>query len=112
MVVYEDGSAEPIKIYDRGVEYKDPKTFGEWHLSYRSGDILSPNLPSAEPLALQAGAFVSAIRTGELPEYGLALARDVVRLAEAANASMDNGGTQVELDDSPLTDDNPLTVAV
>jgi predicted dehydrogenase len=103
MVVYEDGSAEAIKIYDRGVEYKDPETFGEWQLSYRSGDIRSPNLPTAEPLALQAGAFVDAIRTGELPEYGLALARDVVRLAEAAHCSMENGGDQVVLDDNRLT---------
>jgi predicted dehydrogenase len=103
MVVYEDGTPEPIKIYDRGVEYKDPETFGEWHLSYRSGDILTPNLPSHEPLSMQAGAFTKAMSTGELPEYGLALARDVVRLAEAADASLDNGGVQVELSDSAAT---------
>jgi predicted dehydrogenase len=99
MVVYEDGSPEPIKIYDRGVDYKEPATFGEWHLSYRSGDILTPNLPIAEPLALQAGAFVDAMRTGQLPEYGLALARDVVRLAEASDRSLNNGGVQVEIGD-------------
>ena len=99
MVVYEDGGPEPIKIYDRGVEYQDPKTFGEYHLSYRSGDILTPNLPNHEPLSLQAGAFVRAMSTGELPDYGLALARDVVRLAEAADRSLDGGGVQVELGD-------------
>ncbi len=38
MVVYEDGAAEAVKIYDRGVEYKDPETFGEYQLSYRSGE--------------------------------------------------------------------------
>jgi predicted dehydrogenase len=97
MVVYEDGAAEAIKIYDRGVEYKDPETFGEWHLSYRSGDILSPHLPSEEPLSLQIGSFVRAMRTGELPDHGLALARDVVRLAEAADSSLDNGGAPVDL---------------
>ena len=102
MVVYEDGTAEPIKVYDRGVEYKDPETFGEWQLSYRSGDIRSPNLPSAEPLSLQTGAFVHAIRTGELPEYGLALARDVVRLAEAADASLHNSGAQIEFGERKL----------
>ena len=99
MVVYEDGSPEAIKIYDRGVEYKDPETFGEWHLSYRSGDILSPNLPSQEPLAVQLGAFVEAMRSGERPEHGLSLARDVVRLAEAADASLDSGGALMELGD-------------
>jgi predicted dehydrogenase len=102
MVVYEDGSAEAIKIYDRGVEYKDPETFGEWHLSYRSGDILAPNLPSDEPLGVQAGAFVEAIRTGEVPEPGLSLALDVVRLAQAADASLDNGGVPVSLDQDEL----------
>ena len=88
MVVYEDGSAEPIKIFDRGVVYKDPETFGEYQLSYRTGDILSPQLSSDEPLALQLGDFVAAIQSGERPEHGLRLARDVVRLAEAAEASM------------------------
>jgi predicted dehydrogenase len=97
MVVYEDGSAEAIKIYDRGVVYKDPETFGEWHLSYRSGDILTPHLASEEPLSLQIGDFVRALRTGELPEHGLALALDVVRLAESADASLARGGAQVAL---------------
>jgi predicted dehydrogenase len=97
MVVYEDGSAEAIKIYDRGVDYKDPQTFGEWHLSYRSGDILSPNLPNHEPLSLQVAAFTRAMSGGELPEYGLELARDVVRLAEAAEMSLASGGMPVEL---------------
>jgi predicted dehydrogenase len=98
MVVYEDGSTEPIKVFDRGVEYKDPETFGEWQLSYRSGDIMSPNLPSSEPLALQAEAFVDAIRLGTPPECSLQVALDVVRLAEAADHSLDTGGEQVELD--------------
>jgi predicted dehydrogenase len=102
MVVYEDGSAEALKIYDRGVVYKDPESFGEWHLSYRSGDILTPHLSSEEPLSLQMGDFVRAIQTGELPEHGLALARDVVRLAEAADSSLDNGGAQVELREDQL----------
>jgi len=103
MVVYEDGSAEAIKIYDRGVEYHDPETFGEWHLSYRSGDILSPNLPNQEPLSLQAGAFARAMSYGELPEYGLGLAREVVRLAEAADMSLASGGMPVELNRSLLS---------
>ena len=88
MVVYEDGAAEAIRIYDRGVDYKDPETFGEYQLSYRSGDILSPQLSSDEPLALQAADFVRMMQTGAAPEHGLALARDVVRLAEAAETSL------------------------
>jgi predicted dehydrogenase len=97
MVVYEDGHAEAVKIYDRGVEYRDPETFGEYHLSYRSGDIRSPHLSSEEPLSSQMGDFVRAITTGALPEHGLALATDVVRLSEAADASLRAGGIEIEL---------------
>jgi len=97
MVVYDDGSPEPIKIYDRGVDYKDPETFGEYQLSYRSGDILSPHLSTDEPLALQLADFVHGIRTGRTDARRLALARDVVVLAEAAEASLQNGGEQVTL---------------
>jgi len=97
MVVYEDGGAESIKIYDRGVDYKDPETFGEYHLSYRSGDILSPKLSTEEPLALQVADFVRAIRGRERQEQHLRLALDVVRLAEAAQASLASGGDRVSL---------------
>ena len=44
MVVYDDGAAEPVRIFDHGVVYEDPETFGEYQLSYRTGDILSPKL--------------------------------------------------------------------
>jgi predicted dehydrogenase len=98
MVVYEDGCPEQVKIYDRGVEYKDPETFGEYHLSYRAGDVLSPRLSNDEPLALQTGEFVRAVRTGEPQPAHLELARDVVRLTEAADESLRAGGVPVELE--------------
>jgi predicted dehydrogenase len=97
MVVYEDGSAETIKIYDRGVDYKDPETFGEYQLSYRSGDILSPKLSTEEPLALQVADFLQAVRAGGRRQPDLGLALDVVRLAEAAHESLARGGERVAL---------------
>jgi predicted dehydrogenase len=102
MVVYEDGGAEAIKIYDRGVEYKDPETFGEYQLSYRSGDILAPHLSSEEPLALQLDDFVRCIRSGRSSNRRLRLAREVVRLAEAAESSLQNAGDQIALGDEEL----------
>jgi predicted dehydrogenase len=101
MVVYEDGGAEPIKIYDSGVEYKDPETFGEYQLSYRTGDVFSPHLSSEEPLGAQVADFIRGM-TGEPHANQLELAREVVRLAEAAEASLQNGGDQVLLGDSEI----------
>jgi predicted dehydrogenase len=97
MVVYEDGSAEAIKVYDRGVDYKDPETFGEYQLSYRSGDINSPRLSTEEPLALQIADFVRAIRGPGRSELDHGLSLDVVRLAEAAHASLARRGERVAL---------------
>jgi predicted dehydrogenase len=98
MVVYEDGTAEPVRVFDRGVEYQDPETFGEYHLSYRTGDILSPNLETFEPLSMELFDFANAIRTGARLESHTSLARDVVCLTEAADLSLRNGGQEVVLD--------------
>jgi predicted dehydrogenase len=95
MVVYDDGAAEAVKIYDRGVDYKDPETFGEYQLAYRSGDIVAPHLSNDEPLAHQVGDFVQSMGATEFPNHQLELAWDVVRLAEAAEASLRSGGEQV-----------------
>jgi predicted dehydrogenase len=97
MVVYEDGAAESVKIFDRGVVYKDPESFGEYHLSYRTGDILSPKLSSEEPLSLQVADFVRSFRNGAARNGNLALSYDVVRLAEAAQTSLDTGSAHIEI---------------
>lgn len=103
MVVYEDGAREAVRVYDSGVVYRDPATFGEYHLSYRTGDIVSPRLRSNEPLADQMAAFVAAVRTGaRLPEHAK-LARDVVVLLEAADRSLLEGGADVAVRDGLLT---------
>jgi predicted dehydrogenase len=95
MVVYEDGAPEPIRLFDHGVVYKDPETFGEYHLSYRTGDIVSPKLDTAEPISVELGDFVAAINSGEPATKQLKLSLDVVCLVEAAEESMRQGGAEV-----------------
>jgi predicted dehydrogenase len=102
MVVYDDGAPEPIRLFDHGVVYEDPLTFGQYHLSYRTGDIISPKLESHEPLAAELADFADAIRTGSLMPYHTGLARDVVRIAEAADRSLELGGEQLELAPTPV----------
>ncbi len=96
MVVYEDGAPEPVRVFDRGVEYRDPETFGEYQLSYRSGDIRSPMIPSTEPLVTELSEFVRLIRTHETSAE-LELARQVVMLVEAAERSLAHGGVPVSV---------------
>ena len=97
MVVYEDGSTEPIRIFDHGVVYEDPATFGEYQLSYRTGDILSPHVDSSEPLEIQLEDFVKAVESDAAPPGHGGICRDVVRMIEAAEASLQDSGAQVAL---------------
>ena len=95
MVVYDDTSAEPVRVYDSGVTLPDPANFGEYHLSYRTGDIVSPALDPIEPLYLELEDFCSAVRNGHEPRATAGLGLDVVRVAEAIDRSLDNGGAPV-----------------
>ena len=97
MIVYEDGTPEPIKVFNHGVIYEDPETFGQYHLSYRTGDIVSPKLDSYEPIARELDEFVSAVRAGASPPGHLELGQRVVALAEAAQHSLDHDGVRVAL---------------
>jgi predicted dehydrogenase len=104
MVTYDDGASEPVRVFDRGVVYRDPETFGEYHLSYRSGDILSPRVETYEPLGLEIAEFIDSIQKDERMEYHTALAQSVVRIVEAADQSLRDGGREKLLDHLTITE--------
>jgi len=95
MVVYDDTSAEPVRVYNSGAVPRDPETFGEYHLTYRTGDIVSPQLDAVEPLLLEMEDFCGAIRQGTTPRASADLGLDVVRLIEAVDLSLARGGSRV-----------------
>lgn len=101
MVQYEDTSSdEAVRIYDRGLDVsmaEAPATFGEYQLTYRSGDIVVPRIEAAEPLGLELADFARAVRTGEEPRSNSGLGLEIVRALEAAHLSMERAGDPVEL---------------
>ena len=97
MVVYDDASIEPVRIFDSGVLLPDPETFGEYKLTYRTGDIVSPRVEVSEPLFLELEDFCSAIRAGGTPRSSAELGIEVVRMVEAVDASLEQGGVRVEV---------------
>ncbi len=99
MLVYEDGAPEPLRVYDHGVVYHDPETFGQYHLSYRTGEIVSPKLDAYEPLVAEMADFLGAVREGRDMTDNLAIAHDVVRITEAADRAL-GVDRPVELDTS------------
>jgi len=104
MALYDDTeSVEKVKVFDHGVDYKDPQTFGEFHLSYRTGDIVAPKLDNVEPLFAEATHFVECVTTGRRPiTDGIAGLRVVASLEAAEKSLRNHGGVQtIELSDVP-----------
>jgi predicted dehydrogenase len=88
MIVYDDTSNEPIRLFDAGAELPSPESFGEFRLAYRTGDIISPKVEATEPLALEIADFCAGILDGtpvrSSPEIGL----EVVRTIEAIDRAV------------------------
>ena len=95
MVVYDDTSNEPVRVFDSGVMIPDPETFGEYRLTYRTGDIVSPHIAAREPLVLELTDFCDAIRSGTTPRSSAELGLEVVRMIEAVDSSLAAGGGRV-----------------
>lgn len=103
MVVYDDvDTNEKIRVYNRGVDAPDyTLTFGEFQLSYRYGDIISPHIRWDEPLAVEMRHFADAILEGSTPRSDARDGLRVVRILEAADVSMANGSAFVEIEQDP-----------
>ena len=93
MLVYDDTEPyEKIKVFDTGVEIKDPESFGEYQLIYRTGAIFSPKLDSFEPLAAEMEEFLRCVETGASPRTHGRNGLSVVRALEMADRSLRENG--------------------
>jgi predicted dehydrogenase len=97
MVVYDDTSNEPVRVFDSGVNLRNPETFGEYRLTYRTGDIVSPHIAPLEPLFLELQDFAASIRDGSTPRSSAQLGLDVVRTIEAVDESLEHDGARVAI---------------
>ena len=99
MVVYDDtSSSEKIKLYDStATALPNPSCFGEYQLTYRNGDLLSPNLETREPLLAQTHAFLDWVEKKIEPENNTWIALQVIATIEAACRSLLENGRLVEV---------------
>jgi len=98
MVVYDDVQpSEKVKVYDKGVSFQNDADPYKSLVSYRSGDMVAPQLDGKEALAVEVDNIVKAVRGKEpLVSDGAAGVR-VVHLLEAAQRSIAQGGSPVRL---------------
>ena len=92
MVVYDDIAEKKIIIYDKGIDrtaklgedmdYDNPQLFD---YSYRSGDVISPEIVWTEPLSTEIQHFIDCIQNGTDCLTGPAHAEKVVKILEETN---------------------------
>ena len=99
MIVYDDNEPlEKIKIYDKRVEIPPHyDTYAEFHFSYHYGDMNAPYLKQIEPLKVECQQFLDCISNGKQSDSNGTEGLNVVKILEAANKSLKNGGSEVKL---------------
>jgi predicted dehydrogenase len=104
MIVYDDiEPTEKVRVYDKSVVtnfnggVNDKEVAYQTLVSYRTGDVWVPKLDSTEALAHVCAEFIEAVKRARRPlTDGLAGLR-VVRLLEAAQSSISQGGSPIKL---------------
>lgn len=104
MIVYDDiEPTEKIRVYDSGVtanriqDASDREAAYRTLVSYRTGDVWVPKLDSTEALRYVCDEFLDAIRESRRPLTDGHSGLRVVRMLEAAQRSMDQGGAAIKL---------------
>jgi predicted dehydrogenase len=98
MLVWNDLEAdEKIKIYDKGVNIKTKEGLYNLLVHYRSGDMWAPQIEQVEALTRELSYFVECIAKDKKPMNDGEAGLRVVRMLEAANASIRKRGALVHL---------------
>ena len=99
MLVWDDLEAdEKIKIYNKRVEeVKEKSEFYKLQVKYHSGDILVPMVELTEALKLETKHLVDCLQNKEKPINGGLEGLEVVKILEASDISLRNGGKEVKL---------------
>jgi predicted dehydrogenase len=97
MIVYDDvAQQEKIRIFDARVE-RPPHydTFADFHYSYHYGDSYIPYIKQEEPLRAECQHFLDCIEQGAKPLTGGREGLEMVKILEAASASLKSQGAPV-----------------
>ncbi|HEX8560795.1 MAG TPA: Gfo/Idh/MocA family oxidoreductase [Pyrinomonadaceae bacterium] len=102
MVVYDDiEPTEKVKVYDSGVTRNaaaaDEEEAYRTLVSYRTGDVWAPKLDTTEALRYVCAEFLDAVRGARPALSDGAAGLRVVRLLEAAQQSINDGGRWIKI---------------
>ena len=98
MLVWNDLVAdEKIRVYDKGVQIASGEGIRDLLVSYRSGDMWAPQVEQLEALHVELDYFADCIMNSKAPFNDGHAGLRVVRMLEAAEASIHKRGELVRL---------------
>jgi predicted dehydrogenase len=98
MIVYNDlEPSEKVRIYDTGYDHKTDEDKTRILVDYRTGDVFIPKLGSQEALLGVANDFIQSINKKKEPLASAQLGLNVVKILEASQQSIKNGGKEIKL---------------
>jgi predicted dehydrogenase len=98
MLVWNDLVAdEKIRVYDKGVEIAEGDGIRDLLVSYRTGDMWAPQVRQLEALHVELDYFAECIMNSKTPFNDGHAGLRIVRMLEAADASIQKRGELVRL---------------
>jgi len=88
---------EKIKVYDTSYSHSSDEEKREILVDYRVGDIFVPKVPNKEALSELAKDFLSSISDGTDPISNYISGINVIKVLEASQMSIKNGGKEVKV---------------
>jgi predicted dehydrogenase len=103
MAVYDDlDPHEMLKIYDKRVSTVPiAETFGDAQFAYHYGSVTSPYIKFEEPLRIECRHFAECVIGRRRPMTDGRNGLRVVKVIEAAQRSLRNGGERVAIESGP-----------
>ncbi|MBU4239946.1 MAG: gfo/Idh/MocA family oxidoreductase, partial [Actinobacteria bacterium] len=86
-----------LRVYDKGVDFKEDEMGYQNALEPRFGDVLIPAVEQEEPLLRECRHFVECVRSGREPLSGGREGLEVLRILNAAQESLDSRGKPVSI---------------
>ena len=99
MIVFDDlETSEKVKVYDRGISVDpSPENVYQMLVGYRAGDMWAPKIAQLEALSVEATHFVDCVANRKAPLTDGPAGLRIVKLLEAASASMAAQGQLVKV---------------
>jgi predicted dehydrogenase len=99
MIVYDDmDPSEKVKVYNKGIDVQSEEMIHNVLVQYRMGDMYAPNLDQTEALTLLCSDFIESIIKGKKPWSDGVAGLNVVKILEAGQRSLKNGGALIMIE--------------